>query len=141
MVLCQICFFFLIVIAAGAYIFAPEMVSLFRENDREVIEVGTWALRFQAVVFPLNAWIVLCNMMLQSIGKAVKASIIAAARQGLFFLPLILTLPRIFGLTGIEICQMISDILTFILAVPLGISVLKEMKEEKEVLEEENEDI
>ncbi len=134
-------FFFLIVIAAGAYIFAPEMVSLFRENDREVIEVGTWALRFQAVVFPLNAWIVLCNMMLQSIGKAVKASIIAAARQGLFFLPLILTLPRIFGLTGIEICQMISDILTFILAVPLGISVLKEMKEEKEVLEEENEDI
>lgn len=134
-------FFFLIVIAAGAYIFAPEMVSLFRENDREVIEVGTWALRFQAVVFPLNAWIVLCNMMLQSIGKAVKASIIAAARQGLFFLPLILTLPRIFGLTGIEICQMISDILTFILAVPLGISVLKEMKEEKEVLGEENEDI
>ena len=134
-------FFFLIVIAAGAYIFAPEMVSLFRENDREVIEVGTWALRFQAVVFPLNAWIVLCNMMLQSIGKAIKASIIAAARQGLFFLPLILTLPRIFGLTGIEICQMISDILTFILAVPLGISVLKEMKEEDEVLEEENEDI
>ncbi len=134
-------FFFLIVIAAGAYIFAPEMVSLFRENDREVIEVGTWALRFQAVVFPLNAWIVLCNMMLQSIGKAIKASIIAAARQGLFFLPLILTLPRIFGLTGIEICQMISDILTFILAVPLGISVLKEMKEENEVLEEENEDI
>lgn len=135
-------FFFLIVIAAAAYIFAPEMVSLFRENDREVIEVGTWALRFQAVVFPLNAWIVLCNMMLQSIGRAVKASVIAAARQGLFFLPLILTLPGFFGLTGIEICQMISDILTFILAVPLGISVLKEMKEEKEETEViENADI
>lgn len=123
-------FVFLLVVAAAAYIFAPEMVSLFRKDDREVVETGMLALRFQAVVFPLNAWIVLCNMMLQSIGKAVRASIIAAARQGLFFLPLILILPRIFGLTGIQICQMISDIFTFLLAVPLGISVLREMKEE-----------
>lgn len=123
-------FLFLLVVAAAAYIFAPELVSLFRRDDREVVETGMLALRFQAVVFPLNAWIVLCNMMLQSIGKAVRASVIAAARQGLFFLPLILILPRIFGLTGIQICQMISDILTFLLAVPLGISVLKEMKEE-----------
>lgn len=129
-------FLFLLVVAAAAYIFAPEMVSLFRKDDRKVVEIGMLALRFQAVVFPLNAWIVLCNMMLQSIGKAVKASIVAAARQGLFFLPLILILPRIFGLTGIQICQMISDILTFILAVPLGITVLREMKEEPEVKEE-----
>jgi len=128
-------FLFLIVVAAAAYIFAPEMVSLFRKDDREVVETGMLALRFQAVVFPLNAWIVLCNMMLQSIGKAVKASIIAAARQGLFFLPLILILPRIFGLTGIQICQMISDIFTFILAVPLGMSVLKEMNKESKLQE------
>lgn len=123
-------FFFLIIIAAAAFIFAPQLVTLFRKDDMEVIEIGTLALRFQAVVFPLNAWIVLCNMMLQSIGKAVKASIVAAARQGLFFLPLILILPRIFGLTGIQMCQTVSDILTLILAVPLGISVLKEMKED-----------
>jgi len=128
-------FLFLIVVAAAAFIFAPEMVSLFRKDDKQVVETGMLALRFQALVFPLNAWIVLCNMMLQSIGKAVKASIIAAARQGLFFLPLILILPRIFGLTGIQICQMISDILTFLLAVPLGISVLREMKEEPEIKE------
>lgn len=129
-------FIFLIAVAAAAYIFAPETVTLFRKDDRKVVEIGMLALRFQAVVFPLNAWIVLCNMMLQSIGKAVKASIIAAARQGLFFLPLILILPRIFGLPGIQICQMVSDILTFMLAVPLGISVLKEMKEENEKNEE-----
>ncbi|MDE6606577.1 MAG: MATE family efflux transporter [Lachnospiraceae bacterium] len=128
-------FLFLIIVAVAAYIFAPEMVSLFRKDDKEVVEIGMLALRFQAVVFPLNAWIVLCNMMLQSIGKAVKASIVAAARQGLFFLPLILILPRIFGLTGIQICQMISDIFTFVLAVPLGISVLKEMNKETKLQE------
>lgn len=72
------------------------------------------------------------NMMLQSIGKALKASILAAARQGLFFIPLILLLPRIFGLFGVEVCQTVSDVLSFALAVPLCVSVLKEMREEQE---------
>lgn len=125
---------FLLVVATFAFIFAPQLVTFFRKDDMEVIETGTLALRFQAVVFPLNAWIVLSNMMLQSIGKAVKASIVAAARQGLFFLPLILILPRLFGLLGIQMCQMVSDILSFAVAVPMAVSVLKEMKE-NEVLE------
>ncbi len=68
------------------------------------------------------------NMMLQSIGKALKASILAAARQGVFFIPLILILPRLFGLSGIQMCQTVSDIFSFALAVPLCLSVLKEMK-------------
>ena len=71
------------------------------------------------------------NMMLQSIGKALKASILAAARQGLFFIPLILILPRMFGLLGVEICQTVSDIFSFALAVPLCISVINEMKRQE----------
>ena len=86
------------------------------------------ALRLQCIVFPLTGWIVMSNMMLQSIGKALKASILAAARQGIFFIPLILILPKIFGLSGVEMCKMVSDLLSFILAVPLCVSVLKEMK-------------
>lgn len=121
-------FIFLIIITAAALIFAPQLVSLFRKDDAQVIEIGALALRLQAAVFPLNAWIVLCNMMLQSIGKAAKASIVAAARQGLFFLPLILILPVFFDLLGIQMCQTVSDIFTFILAIPLGLSVLNEMK-------------
>jgi hypothetical protein len=50
------------------------------------------------------------------------------ARQGLFFVPLILILPRIFGLGGVEVCQAVADVFSFTLAVPLGISVLKEME-------------
>ena len=36
----------------------------------------------------------------------------------MFFIPLILTLPRFFGLVGIEICQPIADVLTFLVTVP-----------------------
>ena len=121
-------FLFLVVVGVCGVVFAPQLVALFRKGDLEVIEVGAAALRFQAIVFPLNAWIVMCNMMLQSIGKGLKASIVASARQGLCFLPLIFILPYFFGLTGVEMCQMVSDIMTLVISVPIGLSVIKEMK-------------
>lgn len=124
---------FLIIISVLGYCFAPQLVAVFRKEDAQVISIGVTALRLMCVVFPLNSWIVLCNMMSQSIGEAFKASILAASRQGLFFIPLIFILPAIFGLYGVQVCQTVSDICTFVLAVPLGISVLNKMKrQEKE---------
>lgn len=122
---------FLIGISVIGVVFAPDIIALFRKEDQEVIAVGAVALRMQCIVFPLTGWIVMSNMMLQSIGKALKASILAAARQGLFFIPLILILPRMFGLLGVEICQTVSDIFSFALAVPLCISVINEMKRQE----------
>lgn len=121
-------FIFLIIVSVTGYGFAPQLVALFRKDDMEVISVGTAALHYQVVAFPLNAWIVMCNMMLQSIGKGLKASIVASARQGLCFLPLILILPHFFGLQGVEICQAVSDVLTLAISVPIGLSVIREMK-------------
>ncbi len=125
---------FLVGVAVAGSVFAPQVVALFRKGDTQVVEVGAAALRMQCIAFPLTGWIVMSNMMLQSIGKALKASVLAAARQGLFFIPLILLLPRLFGLFGVEICQTVSDICSFALAVPLCLSVLNEMKaQEKEL--------
>ena len=124
-------FLFLIVVGIMGFVFAPGLVSLFRE-DTDVIAVGTAALRYQVIAFPLNAWIVMCNMMLQSIGKGLKASIVASARQGLCFLPLILILPHFLGLTGVEICQAVSDVFTLMIAVPIGFSVIREMQKHEE---------
>lgn len=119
---------FLLVVSAVGFIFAEPVVTIFRREDPDVIRIGTLALRFQAVVFPLNAWIVMSNMMLQSIGKAVRASLLASARQGLFLIPFILILPMFLGLLGVQMSQMCSDICSFILSLPLTWGVLNEMK-------------
>lgn len=123
---------FLIVVSVAGIVFAKPLVTLFRKEDEDVIRIGTLALRLQCLVFPLNAWIVMCNMMLQSIGKAAKASLVAAARQGIFFIPLIWILPAFFGLLGVQMCQTWSDACSFLLSLPLGISVLREMKRSEE---------
>ena len=119
----------LVVLAVVGFSFSPQIVSIFRD-DPEVIEVGRVAMKMQCITFPLAAWIVMCNMMTQTIGKAARASFLAMARQGLFFIPAVLILPRLFGLFGLEMAQAVADVITFILAVPLQRKTLKEMDEE-----------
>ena len=116
---------------AGALcvLFAPTVVGFFRD-DPAVIPIGTRALRWQASVLPLLTTSILTNMMLQSMGKGLKASICSSARNGIFFIPLILTLPHFFGLAGVEMTQAWADVLAFLLAVPMAWSELKNMKED-----------
>lgn len=122
-------FFVLVGMAVVVYFTAPQLVTVFRKGDPDVIEVGTAALRYSVLAFPLSSWIIMCNMMLQSIGKGIKASIVSSARQGIFFLPLIMILPYFFGRTGVEICQAVSDVFALTISIPIGMSVIREMKE------------
>ena len=121
---------FLSAAAVLCFLFAPQIIGVFR-NDPDVIAVGKVALRCQAVTLPLMPSIVMSNMMLQSIGKGVKATVCASARNGLFFIPLILVLPRILGLTGVEITQACADVLTFLICIPLAWSELRLMKDDQ----------
>ncbi|MDR1956829.1 MAG: MATE family efflux transporter [Treponema sp.] len=114
----------LTVLGIGCFIAAPGIIALFRKDDPEVIRIGAQALRIHCATFPLAGWIVLNNMMLQTMGKAVPASILALARQGLFLIPLMVILVPALGVLGIQLCIPITDLCTFILALPLGISVL-----------------
>ncbi len=115
---------FLSACAVAGFVFAPEIVSWFRDGDPEVIAIGSRALRWQLLTLPLGAWIILCNMMLQTIRQPVRAVLLASARQGLFFVPFILLLPAWLGLQGVEMCQAVSDLCSFAVSLPLTIPVL-----------------
>lgn len=117
-------------ISVAGFAFAKPLIGLFRD-DADVIAIGVVALRAQCFTFTLNSWIIMCNMLLQTIGMALRASIVAAARQGVFLIPAIIFLPMILGLTGVQIAQAVSDICSFALTVPMGIYVLKQLKEDK----------
>ena len=108
--------------------FAPQIIAIFRKEDLEVIKIGALSLRLQCIFLPLSAFVVGSNMMLQTIGKPVKASISAAARTGLFFVPAILILPQFLGLLGVQMSQAVADLCSFVLCVPLAGTTLLEMK-------------
>jgi len=117
-----------------AFIFSRPIITLFRKEDLEVIEIGTLALRLQLLTIPFQAWVIMVNMLTQSIGYGFRASIVSMGRQGLCLIPALFLLPAMFGLFGLQLSQPVADMLTFVLATVIVIGVLKELK----TLEREN---
>ena len=120
---------FLIVICIIGWIISGSLIGVFRD-DPKVIAIGVVALRWQLCTFPLNSLILASNMLAQTCRKPWRANILAAARQGLFFIPLIFILPSYFGLLGVEMCQAVSDVLSFTLTVPIVIYTFREFTRE-----------
>ncbi len=114
-------------IAALGIIFAPQIVYLFQKNDPQVVELGAMALRCQLVTLPFMAYVIMNNMMLQTVGENGRASILALARQGLFFIPLVLVLPQLLDFTGVMLSQPMADACAFLLAIPLSTGFLRKM--------------
>lgn len=119
--------FFLLFWSVVLIIFSGEVVSLFRD-DPEVIAIGIPALRYQMIIFPACSFMLMANMMMQTCRKTIRANILAASRQGLFFIPLIFVLPYFYGLFGVEICQAVSDVISLIVTIPIVWSAFKEMR-------------
>ena len=94
-----------------------------------MIRIGALALRLQCALLPLQAFTIIGNMLTQSIGYSFRATLTAIGKQGLFFIPAILILPKIFGLLGLQLAQPAADLLTFLLTQVIVVFVLKELKE------------
>ena len=118
---------FLVLVAVLGFAFSAEVVEVFR-HDPKVVEVGSVALRWQLLTLPLGAVVMYTNMMMQTIRKPWQANVLAASRNGLFFIPLIIILPQFYGLLGVEMCQAWADVLSFILAVPIAVSGFRTLR-------------
>ena len=117
---------FLLAMSILGFIFAPDLIALFRD-DPDVIACGAAALRFQCISFSFQSWIVMSNMMQQSMGRTIPATFLSVARQGFFFIPAVLILPYFFGLTGIQLAQAAADVLTLICAIPIQLYVMNSL--------------
>ena len=117
---------FLLAVSALGFAFAPQLIALFRD-DPEVIQIGTAALRFQCATLCLSGWIVMSNMMLQTIGRTAGATFVAMSRQGIFFIPMVYLLSNVLGLPGVEMSQAAADLLTLLCTVPIQLRALWEM--------------
>ncbi|MDR0764624.1 MAG: MATE family efflux transporter [Synergistaceae bacterium] len=115
-------------ITAMAWPFAPDIMAMFRGDDPEVIRIGSLALRLQFLTSPLMGWVIMNNMMFQTMGKSLPANILAA-RQGLFLLPILYALSHSLGLFGIQISQPLADAAAFAFSIPLHIRVMRGMKQ------------
>lgn len=121
----------LIIIAISLSSFAPQVISLFRDEDPELIRIGTTVMLWQCLALPLIGLNTATNMLFQTIRMTFKATLLSICRQGLFFIPTIFIAPLIIGIKGVEITQAVADILSFIATVPFSIWIIKDLKKKE----------
>ena len=108
------CTIILTIAAVVGFLFPTPIIAFFRD-DQQVIDIGARAFRFQCVTLPLTAVLTFSNMLFQSLGKSIRATILAICRQGLY-IPLVYLLSWRFGLTGLELTQAVGDLLGFLIS-------------------------
>ncbi|PWJ87900.1 putative MATE family efflux protein [Oceanotoga teriensis] len=89
-------------------LFSNSILSYF-SNDCEVLKIGIKALKINTLLFFTLGFQFTYSTLFISIGKGFQGLILNILRQGIFFIPLILILPNIFGLNGIIFSQPIAD--------------------------------
>jgi len=105
--------------------FGAEYIMRLFLSDPQVITIGTLAIRLQCIMMPITAFNTLTGMVFQSTSHGGTSSLLAFARQGLFFVPVVVLLPKLMGLLGIQLSQPIADVCTFVLSLFCIIPFLK----------------
>lgn len=114
-----------IFVIAGMFL-SDTLIGVFR-NDPQVIEIGTLALKYQLLALFFHPLVICSNMLFQSIGENVKATLLSMLRSGILFIPIILLLTRFFGLWGVQVAQAIADVLAFAITLPMVFAFLRKL--------------
>jgi Na+-driven multidrug efflux pump len=124
-----------LVMAAIIAVFADPIIALFAGTDPEMREIGKICIWLQCIALPIHAWVAMVNMLCVGLGNAKGAMLLATARQGSCFLPILYPMAWIFGAYGIASVQAAADVLTLVLAIPIAISMMKKIRMAKESLQ------
>ena len=121
---------FISVAAIGVvtFLYAPQLIGLFRD-DPDVVAFGTVTLRLCSITMPFTGVAMVTNFLLQTSGKMWRATFLGACRLGLVLGPVVLVLPPLLGMLGVQIAQPTTDLITTVIAVPMAIGILREMRE------------
>ena len=108
------------VIMAVILIFtADALIVLFAGTDEEMRRIGVICMISQCIALPIHGWVAIVNMLCAGLGNAKGAFVLATARQGTCFIPILYPMAWIFGAYGIATVQAVADILTIVLAIPI----------------------
>lgn len=118
---------FCVIYGLLAAVFSQEIMSMFTEEDQEMIAIGSAALRANGLSFILFGFYTVYSFLFLVMGKAKEGCILGACRQGICFVPVILILPVFWGLNGVLYAQPVADVLTAAVTAPMAMRLHKEL--------------
>lgn len=92
---------------------AGPLIMLFNRNPA-IVTYGSRLLISQVLLYPAFGLCYMMTITFQTIGASRFGLFLSTIRQGLFYAPLIILLPRLLGVSGIYLAQPLADILTLV---------------------------
>jgi len=105
--------------------FLTEPLVRIFNSDPELIAVATKGMRIFLSMLPLVGFQIISANYFQAVGKAPKAIFLSLLRQVLVLIPLLIILPKIFGLTGVWYAGPTAD---FVASLLTAIFLFKELR-------------
>ena len=116
------------IMAVFCVLFADKLIILFAGEDLEMRRIGAFAIITQSIALPIHAWVAIVNMYCIGLGNARGAFVLATARQGSCFLPILYPLAWLLGAYGVGSVQAAADALTMVLAIPILRSMNRKLR-------------
>ena len=120
----------LTVLVAAAYILLSRPLILLFNSNPVIVDYGRRLLISQVALYPAFGLCYMMTITFQTIGESRYGLFLSMIRQGLFYVPFILILPRLFGVAGIYFSQPAADVLTILVCV-LSIKSMKRIASER----------
>ena len=105
-------------------LFPKHFISIFTKDAR-LMELALNGISIYSLTLPAVGICILGTVYFQSIGSAKKSIVLSLLRQVIVFIPLILIVPKYFGLNGVWAAQPLADIVSMII---IGLFLIKEFK-------------
>ncbi|MEO2239887.1 MATE family efflux transporter [Dorea sp. YH-dor226] len=122
-----------VIVEAVYIILSQPLIMLFNRNPL-IIEYGRYLLIAQVALYPAFGLCYMMTITFQTIGSSRFGLFLSMIRQGIFYVPFILTLPKLLGVTGIYFTQPAADILTILVCI-FSIKPMKRIASENMALQ------
>ncbi|MGI5920667.1 MAG: MATE family efflux transporter [Syntrophomonadaceae bacterium] len=119
---------------AALQIWSTQIVGLFSNNNVELTNLTSHAMKTFFAMFPVAGFQIVCSQYFQAVGKPLQSTILGLSRQLLLLIPLLLILPHFWGIEGVWRTPPIADILAAALTAFIIVIEMRNMKK-KELLQ------
>lgn len=117
-----------LVLGLVAAIFAHPLLSLFARSP-EALDMGIRVFQLQCYVLVLHMVVISSSGFFQALGRAPSALFITFTRTLIILVPVTLILPNLFGLEGLIWVRAATDIISFLITLPLILKILHEINQ------------
>lgn len=123
---------FCLLAGLGAAAFSGPIMGWFAQGSPEMLAAGQRSLAASGFSFVLFGFYTVVSSLLLALGRGAAGFFLGACRQGICFVPLILLLPRLWGLRGVLYAQPLADLLSAAVALVVAGRLYRQLKQEEE---------